>query len=228
MKILSLNLCATYPGRSRHERLKMVRDFVLQEGIDILLLQEGVRSCFVYNTIHKLATMVNGLSYGKTTFGWLFFWEFQVGVISRTGDIGRPFSLGCEVPQTDFLDSLPVLCRRRVAGVRLDGITFLSVHLSSSPKTYEDRKEQFNQLTEWIKGVPRPLVIGGDWNVGPLSPELFSPFIYAARIDAVAPSINGVDKVFTSEGLELLNYKMVLTEGVTDHPGGVYLELQQL
>ena len=170
MRILSINLCVSWTT-PRKARLRALADFVRAEQIDVLLVQEGIRSCFVYDTIRQLARELGYDYFAKSTFGWPLFWEFRVGVISRL-PILHTYAWGHEVKQTSWVDAIPLPWRRRAAAVTVEppglGYTHLiSVHLTSAPANEGERNEQMSGLLDWIKGLDFAalIVLGGDFNL---------------------------------------------------------------
>lgn len=146
-------------------------EYVKSQGVDVLLVQEGIRSCFVYDTLQHLAETLGYEYYTKSVFGWPVFWEFRVGIISRFKILSTA-SLSCEVPQTDWVDSIPLPWRKRAVSVTVDvpdlGITnLISVHLTSNPKP-GGKAEQLRKLTEWKASLPARdvTILGGDFNTG--------------------------------------------------------------
>jgi endonuclease/exonuclease/phosphatase family metal-dependent hydrolase len=227
MKILSLNLCATWT-RPRKERLGLVADFVKANEIDVLLVQEGIRSCFVYDTIRQLAGMLGYDYFAKSTFGWPLFWEFRVGVISRFPII-RTASLNCEIPQAEFLDSIPLPWRRRAVAATVNvpdlGITTLiSVHLSSSPKTEAHRASQFLKLHLWINKMPPAdvWICGGDFNAAQNDPA-FLPVSGTGNVIGQAP-----DYIFVDGAKIAKDYPALSGHIVTDHDYGIVAEVEKV
>ena len=219
MKILSLNLTATM-NTPRVDRLRAVAEFARENEVDVLLVQEGVRSCFIYDTIRDLAGQLEYEYFAKSAFGFPLFWEFRVGVVSRFKII-RTASLNPAVPQTEWLDSIPLPWRRRAVAATVDvpglGITTLiSVHLASSPKTIADKARELALLAEWRRGLPErdALIYGGDFNTA------FDRF----------PNGYGVspDYIFVEGGARIINAQQVLTgQVVTDHAGGILVEVER-
>lgn len=219
MKILSLNLCTSWTS-PRRTRLEAVADFVRGAGVDLLLVQEGVRSCFVYDTIRQLARELDFEYFAKSTYGWPFFWESRVGILSRFKII-RTASLSCEVPQTQWVDAIPLPWRKRAVSVTVDvpglGImTAISVHLTSNPKTEADRARQLAEVNAWKAALPeRDLTVyGGDFNAA------FDRWPKETSY-GFAP-----DYIFIEGAGKIIEGRPVLTDGVvTDHYGGVLVEV---
>lgn len=219
MKILSLNLTATM-STPRAERLGAVADFVRENEVDVLLVQEGIRSCFIYNTIRALAGEL-GFDYAaRSSFGIPLFWEFRVGVLSRF-KILRTASLDPAVPQTEMLDRFPLPWRKRAVASTVDvqglGITTLiSVHLTSSAKTAADKAKELELLAAWRRGLPESdaVIWGGDLNFD------FDVFPIGAKY-GVAP-----DYIFVEGAARIIDAGEVLTgHEVTDHKCGVLVEV---
>jgi endonuclease/exonuclease/phosphatase family metal-dependent hydrolase len=218
LRILSLNLCASWTS-PRKDRLRAVADFVKLHGVDVLLLQEGIRSCFAYDTIRQLAGLLGYDHFSKSTFGYPFFWEFRVGVVSRF-KILRTDSLACEVPQTDLIDSIPLPWRRRAVAASLYapglGITTaISVHLTSNPETGGGRVEQLKKVRDWKNSLPARdvTIIGGDWNTTfPRDGE---------TMFGQAP-----DYIFV-EGANLTRGEQVFTDHVVSDHVGIMVEVER-
>jgi endonuclease/exonuclease/phosphatase family metal-dependent hydrolase len=218
MKVLSLNLCAFWTTPSK-ERRQIVADFVKENEVDVLLVQEGIRSCFVYNTIRKIAGLLGYNHYSKSAFGFPFFYEFQVGVISRFPILWTS-SLSCEVPQNEWTDDIPLPWRKRVVAVTVDvaelgRITLISVHLTSSPKTVGDKAKQLAMVSDWKSSLSARdvTVYGGDFNTG------FDSYPNETGY-GVCP-----DYIFL-EGAKIVNRQTVLTgKIVTDHACGIMVEV---
>lgn len=226
MKVLSLNLCASWTT-PRADRLRAVAKFVKENEIDLLLVQEGLRSCYIYDTIRQFAGMLGYGYFAKSTFGFPVFWEFRVGIVSRFKIIDT-VSLAAEVPQQDWLDSIPLPWRRRAVAATVDvpglGITTLiSVHLTSSPKTQEDRVAQFKKLFEWLPGLPDSdvRVVGGDFNTSQENPAFMATF-GGAVITGQSPDYICVDGAKIVKG-----YPVLTGQVVTDHECGVIGEVEK-
>jgi endonuclease/exonuclease/phosphatase family metal-dependent hydrolase len=225
LQILSLNLCASW-RRPRAERLQMVADFVQANEIDVLLVQEGVRSCFVYDTIRKLADELGYDYYSKSTFGYPIFYEFRIGVISRFPII-RTASLDAEVPQKEWLDAIPLPWRRRAVAATVDvpdlGITNLvSVHLTSSPKSEFARQCQFFKLQRWINGLPPNdcCIVGGDFNTSQDNPA-FAVTMGKAAITGEAPDYICMD------GARIVSSSKAFTDRVVSDHAGVLAQVEK-
>jgi endonuclease/exonuclease/phosphatase family metal-dependent hydrolase len=225
LKILALNLCASW-NRPRAERLQMVADFVQANEVDVLLVQEGVRSCFVYDTIRQLADDLYFNYFAKSVFGFPLFWEFRVGVISRYPII-RTASLNAEVPQKEWLDAIPLPWRRRAAAATVDvpglGITTLvSVHLTSSPKSEFSRQCQFFKLRHWIDCLPPSdcRIIGGDFNTAQDNPA-FEVTFGGMAIAGDPPDYICVD------GGRIVKASTVFTDRVVSDHAGVLAQVER-
>ena len=218
LKVLTLNLCTTWTS-PRKKRLKMVADFVNANGIDVLLVQEGVRSCLVYDTIRQLAGLLDYDYFAKASWGFPFFFESMTAVISRFKII-RTASFSCEVPQTDWEDAMPIPWRARAVSATVDvpdlGITTLvSVHLTSSPKTVADKAKQLKMVSDWKAGLPERdvTIYGGDFNTsfdGEPKDKMFG----------VEP-----DYIFVEGATLAKGYQVLTGMVVTDHEGGVVAEV---
>jgi endonuclease/exonuclease/phosphatase family metal-dependent hydrolase len=227
VKILALNLCTSMAGHPRRERMAAVADFVKSQQIDILLVQEGVRSCLIYNTIRQLAKTLGYDYFAKTSWGFPFFFESMTAVISRFPII-HSTSLSCEVPQTEWLDALPIPWRARAVAATVEapvmGITTLvSVHLTSSPKTEADRQAQFDKFPRWFLGMA-PVdvrVVGGDFNTG----QNNSAFKGVFGIDNITGQ--SPDYITVAGARVLKGYPVLAGQNVTDHRGGVVAEVEQ-
>jgi endonuclease/exonuclease/phosphatase family metal-dependent hydrolase len=216
MKILSLNLCLDLSGHSRKERLDKIINFVNQENVDILLLQEGVRSCLLYNTISYLSNKLNFNNYQRSYLGVLFFQEWRLGILSKN-EITETNSCYIEIPQKEWLDALPIPFRRRVIATKINNIWYVNVHLSSSPKTQTDRESQVNKLLDFVKSLDSVVVLGGDFNFDKNN-NCFK-MILDNGFKLIGESIP--DFIFVNNDL-FGNYKVVLNDGtVTDHKGGI-------
>ena len=219
MKILALNLCTSWTS-SRSSRLQIVADFVKANEIDVLLVQEGVRSCLVYNTIRKLANMLGYDHFSRSNVGYPFFFEFQVGVISRF-KIDWTASLNCAVPQNNWLDAIPLPWRKRAvaATVSVPGlgmVTCISVHLVSAPKTPADKANELAMVDSWKAGLSARdvTVFGGDFNYS------FNSSPSGMEYGGLSP-----DYIFV-EGAKIIDWETVLTgQVVTDHACGVLVEI---
>lgn len=171
MKVLSINLATTW-NAPRRDRLRAVADFVLDRGVDVVLFQEGVRSCYFYDTGKMLNEMVGEWNLvARSAYGWPIAWESRVGIISRYRFISTD-SLYCEIPQTEFVDAIPLPWSKRAVAATVDvpdlGIcNIVSVHLSSSPARELDRTNQLDKVWHWdvVQLPPADVrIIGGDFN----------------------------------------------------------------
>jgi endonuclease/exonuclease/phosphatase family metal-dependent hydrolase len=223
MKILTINLCASW-NTSRKARLGAVADYVLENKIDIVFYQEGIRSCFFYNTGKQLEKMC-GMSYfiAKSTFGWPFFFEFMVGILSSLKIISTD-SKYLEVSQTEFVDSIPLPWRKRVVMIQVDYpslgiINLISTHLTSNPSKQSDRKEQFSNLLTWIQNLPKSdiTVLGGDFNVLVDNPVLQSMNLYG--FDKVVSS--QPDFIFVRGDCQVKGQVIFTDNYISDHYGVV-------
>lgn len=231
MKILSLNFCVTHP-RPRSERLKAVADFVQANGVDVLLMQEGVRSCLVYDTGRQLGRLLGPLSwdrYAKSNVAWPFFWEFRVGIFSRH-QIIETFHADLSVPvQRTYPDSLPLPWRAHAVGVLIYAPEFgrtllVDVHLSSGPKTPSDQVDQTRKLLAWIGGLEKAdmTILGGDFNF----PAGSSSQILLAECGYQPAGASQPDFIFTN-GAKVVSSQVVMTDHeITDHPGAVLVEVE--
>ena len=171
MKILNLNMKVSDAQHSRADRMSPVAQLVKEEGVDVLLLQEGVRSCLVYDSIRSLNKLLGGWNiYERSYVGVPFFWEFRVGILSRF-PIVKTSSVYLEVPQDLLLDAVPLPGRRRAILARVQHpdfgeVEFVSVHLTAGPKTEQYRENQFIRLMNWLAPNWRPVILGGDFNAG--------------------------------------------------------------
>ncbi len=214
VKVLTLNLCASWAS-SRKQRLRMVADFVKANGIDVILCQEGVRICYpVYDSLRYLAGLLGYDYIAKSAFGFPWLYEFRVGMISRY-KIAHTAALSCEVPQTDWLDAIPLPWRARAVAAIVDvpdlGITALvSVHLTSAPKTDADKAKQLQLVSGWIAGLPaRDVTIcGGDFNT---SFEGESPFFLRTG--------QTPDYIFVAGAALAKGYPVISDYLVSDHVG---------
>lgn len=220
MKILSLNLCLDLSGFSRKERLDKIINFVNQENIDVLLLQEGVRSCLFYNTISYLSNKLNFNNFQRSYLGVFFFQEWRLGILFKS-EIEETSSCHIEVSQKEWLDALPIPFRRRVITTKVNNIWYVNVHLSSSPKTQTDRESQVNKLLDFVKSLDGVVVIGGDFNF--YKNNNCFKMIMNNGFKLIGESVP--DFIFTNDDL-FGNYKVVLNDGtVTDHRGGILVEI---
>jgi endonuclease/exonuclease/phosphatase family metal-dependent hydrolase len=169
MRILSLNLATSWKT-SRKSRMLRVRHFIEDTGVDAVLFQEGLQVCWpAYSSLHDLCP--NGyFSYHRGYIGVPWFYSWRVGVLSRFPIISAA-SLGCEVPQTEWVDAIPYPGRKRAVSVTVDvpglgRVSIVSVHLTSSPKTEGDREQQLIKLVRWLPTLPESdvQICGGDWN----------------------------------------------------------------
>lgn len=220
MKVFTLNLCASWT-RPRAERLQMVADFVKENEVDVLLVQEGVRSCFIYDTIRQLADELRYDYFSKSVFGFPLFYEFRVGVISRFQIIDTA-SLDAEVPQKDWLDAIPLPWRRRAvaATVNVPGLgitTLVSVHLTSSPKSEDSRQSQFRRLHNWIDGLPPDdcCIVGGDFNTSQFTPP------FTATFNGTVITGQTPDYICVDGGRIVKGYPVFTDHVLSDHVGVV-------
>lgn len=226
LRVLALNLCGFWTSPLA-DRLRAVADFIKGNRIDVLLMQEGIRSGFVYDSIRQLAGMLGYEHFARSTFGFPVFYEYRVGVLTHFKII-RTASLACEVPQTEWIDAIPLPWRRRATAVTVDvpglGITTLvSVHLTSSPKTQAAREEQFIRLWNWIDGLPLDdcCVIGGDFNTSGINPA-FSAVFGGAMITGRSPDYICVD------GARIIKGTLVFTDHVVSDHAGVMAEIDRI
>lgn len=229
MKILSLNFCASH-ARSRSARLKAVGEFVRANGVDVLLMQEGVRSCLAYDTGRQLSRLLRPPwgRYAKSNIGWPFFWEIRVGVFSRY-PILKTYHADLSVPIKRTLpDCLPLPWRAHAAGALVDAgcrrILLAAVHLSSGPETSADQLNQTYKLLSWIGGLEKTdlTILGGDFNFPADSHS--SKLIQASGYQAAGAA--PPDFIFTT-GAKVISTQVVLTDhDITDHNGAVLVEVQ--
>jgi endonuclease/exonuclease/phosphatase family metal-dependent hydrolase len=198
-----------------------VADFVEANGVDVLLVQEGVRSCFVYDTIRALADDLGFNYFAKSTFGFPLFWESRVGIISRY-EITDVLSLDCEVPQTDWLDAIPLPWRKRAVAVAVEppglGNTWIvSAHLSSAPASQLARQLQVDALMAWVGDLPIAAitVLGGDFNLGRENPA-FQTITRRGFIEAGAST---PDFIFIQGAVQFAGQEVLTDREISDHAG---------
>jgi endonuclease/exonuclease/phosphatase family metal-dependent hydrolase len=222
MRILSLNLCVSWI-HPRGKRLRAVADYVLDNRVDVVLLQEGIRSCLIYDSLRQLNGMLGGWNlWGRSPFGWPFFWEFRLGIISRYRII-RSSSAYLEVAQSEWVDAIPLPGRRRAVMVQVDvpdlGIAnLISVHLTSSPKTEQARGDQYSNLLTWINSLPPAdvTILGGDFNLDLDNPCYKQIMLYGFEPVAMAPP----DYIFLRGSASCLDRQRVFQgHFVSDHEG---------
>ncbi len=230
MKILSLNFCVTHP-RPRAERLKALADFIHANGVDVLLMQEGVRSCLVYDTGRQLNRLLgrSWQRFAKSNIGCPFFWEFRVGIFSR-----YPLLETCHadlsVPIKKSLpDSLPLPWRAHAVGAVIYTPEFgrthlVDVHLSSGPKTPSDQVDQTRKLLAWAGGLEKAemAILGGDFNFGAGSSSDVLLVESGYQVAGEAPP----DFIYTA-GARVVSRQVVMTDHeITDHDGAVLVEVK--
>lgn len=230
MKILSLNFCVSHP-RPRAERLKAVADFIHANGVDVLLMQEGVRSCLIYDTGRQLNRLLGRpwQRFAKSNIGFPFFWEFRVGIFSKAPLI-ETYHADLPVPIKRTLpDSLPLPWRAHAVGAVIYtpefGRTLLvSVHLSSGPKTPSDQVDQTRKLLAWMGGMEKAgmTILGGDCNfaAGSSSDVLLVESGYQTAGESPP------DFIYTA-GARVVSHRVVMTDReITDHDGAVLVEVE--
>lgn len=224
MRALSLNLCASHE-RPRATRLGEVGAAVKALGVDVLILQEGVRSCWFYDTLHGLADFLGFDIVARSSFGVPFFWEFRVGVLSKF-PILSTHAANIEVPQQEWLDSLWVPNRARAVGAVVNApdlgeTALVSVHMASSPATDIDRYEQFMMLMRFVGDLPKTkaTVIGGDWNTSKDNPAFVPVHRCGYQVVGQNP-----DYICVADAAISQTYPVFPSRDVSDH-AGVFAEV---
>ena len=173
LTVLSLNMKGYDPNASREARMQPVVNLCKQEGMDLLLLQEGV-SGLLKGSIDLLRDKLTfPASFEAPVFG---VWPFNlnnVGIISRYPWL-ETHSASCEIKMVQVIDNLPIPGKRRVVmgQVHVPGIgqvNAYSVHLASGPTTQEERQKQVTCMLDFINSRPGAVmdILGGDFNFGP-------------------------------------------------------------
>jgi|WetSurMetagenome_2_1015567.scaffolds.fasta_scaffold214230_1 endonuclease/exonuclease/phosphatase family metal-dependent hydrolase len=219
MKVLALNLCVSWKY-TREARLSAVAHFCEEQGVDVLLVQEGVRSCFVYDTLRFLAKRLGFHQFCKSNIGFPLFWEFRVGVLSRYPILSAA-SLNLKIAQNGgLLDRFPLPWRKRAVSVTVDvpglGIAnLISVHLSSCAKTIADKARELALVSEWRQTLsPCDVeVFGGDFNTSLDGMKAGTSF-------GASP-----DYVFVQGGQIINPLKVFPGQTVTDHDCGLLVEV---
>ena len=220
IRVMTLNLCADWTA-PRNDRLKAVATFCQDNQVDVLLVQEAVSGIGQGNAANFLAGKL-GYYYSQVpAFGFPLFYQFNIGVISRW-PISQSRSLGCQVPGGVFVDNVPNPCSSRALLVQTGGLWFATCHLII-PFTEENHERQVSCI---LGKLPAEVIWGGDFNSDRNNPA-YSIITGAGFKDAPPAGAPLVDLIFyRGANWRLISSTLVLTDHyVTDHPGGVLVEI---
>jgi endonuclease/exonuclease/phosphatase family metal-dependent hydrolase len=227
IRVLDINLCVYMPNHSEKERLDKVRQFIETNNVDICTFQEGLDVCWPIYESPRILCPATYYMYHHYYIGVLWFYTFEVGVVSRYPIISIN-AANIEVPNAnagldDMLDRIPLpgATRTVLITVNVPGygiVNVASVHMASNPATPADRNAQFAKLASFLNQYSGTMILGGDFNT-----DLTCPGIASLTNLGLAPMGIGAtncDFIF-GRGVSMISGTLVLNDGtITDHAGG--------
>ena len=244
LKVMTFNIQHGIDGTNRYN-LQSAINAIARAQPDIVGLQEVTRNHPFYGCDDQPARIASGVSAatGQT-------WDVRYQQEWFTPDVSCQQTGRGDGPETE---GLAFLTRRgmtssattalpdsriglQVAVRDAYGLPIVVTHLTSGGSASGTRRQQIDRLLAWAQGFGQPLLIVGDFNVGPEGPEL-QPVLagfHDAWVDAVRagratgnPNSHGsqrVDYVFFSPGssvsldaAEVVNTIALVGVAASDH-----------
>jgi len=215
LNILCLNMKG-FDVHSQSARMAPIVDIVNNEGIDVLLLQEGTLGFFGGDSIGVLQKKLNYTfdCYKESSFGIKSIYEYQIGILSR-------FNLTEKrtVPSVVIGEDQYFIGAKRIVSSRVDidgigSVYLVTLHFHSST-IKSVNEDQFKQLVDYLAAFDQSslTIVAGDFNA-PIA--TVQSYLYPLGFNLIIG--NGVDSIWVKNGTG--TGKVVFSDHfVSDHSG---------
>jgi len=195
IKVLSINLLFSEID-DRNKRLKRIADYVAENEIDFVLLQEVVRGDLVNtdNSALDLRDFIferhNINYYARTETDKIFSNWLRIGngILSRY-EIEASYSKQLpKASEFEFFDIYKLELKRNVMMLRLNVSGFGAIHIYNTHLCagceIKEREEQIDALLQFVKEIEtnilgeNPVIVGGDFNIDRIKKDGEENFLY--------------------------------------------------